>query len=316
MQEGAKTEADNGQTKRSEPRLTLSGIMAGWIAWLAGALGVIGGVLYASGYLISIAQLHLLGLSRLVTYSQDYFVQQGGTFFLYIGEESMKLVFNSIPVLLLAALYRWTKPLLARRCIWLRLAVAGRSNLWRELAYAGLFILLVLTWYVFESGDKNVLEALTLSNVLFSQSGDVNKQVENLLINGKRDFETRYFQDVFLILLFFASFYVTRGWSARRLLMVPFAVQPLLYTLSLPMLFGVLYLPAEFPIVTVSFSDAAPLDTTGPIYMLTKRDGEVVLYYRDERKVVWLAQERVQSIVVDHIARILPDTLPAGREPL
>ena len=66
-------------------RAGLAGSIAGAIGWFGGSLGAIGVMLYACGYLISIAQLHLLGIGRLVSYSHDYYVQTGGSFVADLG---------------------------------------------------------------------------------------------------------------------------------------------------------------------------------------------------------------------------------------
>ncbi len=297
-------------------RLTLLGSMAGWVAWLGSSLGVIAALLYASGYLISIAQLHLLGLGRLVTYSHEHFVQQGGTFFIYIGEEIMtageyfSILF--IPVLAVFALRRWVGAAWRGK---IKRIAEGRSIPWRGFAYAGLIALLLLA-----GGDpKSFGQPLTLSNLLFlDPNAAPSDPVRDALIAGKRDpllgqFEDRLFRDVFVLLQFVASFFVTQTWPLRRLAMLPFALLFLVYTLLLPMLFGVLALPIEFPVVTVRLSGDVPLQAAGVVYLLNKGDGEVVLYEAVERDVLWLDQGRIERIIVDGVAPILQRAAPAAK---
>jgi len=305
-----------GRPQPGGAHFTLLGSLGGWVAWLGSSLGVIAALLYASGYLISVAQLHLLGLGRLVTYSHEHFVQQGGTFFLYMGEEIMtageyfSILF--IPVLGVFALRHWVGAAWRHN---VKRIVAGRSIPWRGLAYAVLIALLLLT-----GGDpKSFGQPLTLSNLLFlDPSAATSDPVRDALVAGKRDpllgqFEDRLFRDIFVLLQFVASFFVTQTWPLRRLAVLPFALLFLVYTLLLPMLFGVLALPVEFPVVTVRLSGDVPLQPAGAVYLLNKGDGEVVLYEAVERDVLWLDQGRIERIVVDGVAPILQHATPLAK---
>ena len=44
-----------------------------FIGWLSSSLAGIVAILYASGYLVTISRLHLLGLDGLVVHGNDYF---------------------------------------------------------------------------------------------------------------------------------------------------------------------------------------------------------------------------------------------------
>src|SRR5262245_50097591 len=161
-------------------RSELLGGLASLVAWLAGSLGVIGGALYASGYLISVAQLHLLGVSHLVTYSQDHFVQQGGAFVLYLGEESIKIAATfglvlGLPVLAVVAVRHWGGPLLAGWSNHIDRMLHGRAIPWCGIAYAALLTTLVLFSIsilgTFSNSSEGTFgEWLTFSNVLFPTS--------------------------------------------------------------------------------------------------------------------------------------------------
>jgi hypothetical protein len=300
-------------------RVSLLASLVGSVGWLAGSLGAIGGILYASGYLISVAQLHLLGLGRLVTYSHDHYVQQGGSFFVSVGTLIMiaavwfSLV--AVPVLGIHAAVRWTG---LAHGIWRnRVETVVR---WRRWPWRGLAYVLLIGLLAFRGGDPQSFgQPLTISNLLFPDPPVVAANpVRDLLVAGDSNglagqFEERLFTYLFVLLLFIASAFVTQRWPLRRLAVAPFALLLLIYTILLPMLFGVLKLPVEFPVVTVRLSGDAPLTAGGQTFLLTKGDQDFILFEAGDRKVVWLRQERVERIDVDRIAPILRRTAPEAR---
>src|SRR5258707_11862408 len=73
----AAEEGDAAEPAR--PHLVKS--IAGFIAWVTSSLAGIGAILYVVGYLSTVAQLHLLGLGRLVAYSNEHYLEEGGNFF-------------------------------------------------------------------------------------------------------------------------------------------------------------------------------------------------------------------------------------------
>ena len=80
--------------------MELSKGIALFVGWLSGALAGIGAILYACGYLLSTAQLHLLGLSGLVNYGQERYVEEGGRFLVdvlgLLGEILLNLLIGDI----------------------------------------------------------------------------------------------------------------------------------------------------------------------------------------------------------------------------
>ena len=295
----------------------LAGGIVGAVGWLASSLGVFAALLYACGYLISVAQLHLLGLGRLMSYGHDYYVQQGGSFLadlgstLAIGAEPFIVIFMGIGILAFAVSLAW------RKSGWSENPVAARSKelfsrasgLWRSVAYVGTLLLL------FRYGDPVEFgHPLTLSNVLFvdpatkmdAELADVLK----LLLAGDRNglgaiFEARLLTWVVVALLLLASHYLTAGWRWRRAAMAPFVLLFALYSLLLPMLYGVLKLKVEFPVVMVWPNEEAKANGGEQGFLLNLDESGMVLYDSGKRKVSLRRRDRVDRLDVVGTAPIL-----------
>jgi hypothetical protein len=296
----------------------LAGGVVGAVAWLASALGVFGALLYACGYLISVAQLHLLGLGRLMSYGHDYYVQQGGSFLADLGStfaivaEPFSLIVIGLAVVGFGIALLWRRTRLAQGRWAERI---GRLHdrtaaLWPRLAYAVLVYLLL-----FRYGDP--LEfglPLTLSNVLFTDPSAATAPelatMHRLLLSGDRDglgamFEARLLTYVVVCLLLLASHYVTLRWRWRRLALSPFVLLFALYSLLLPMLYGVLKLQVEFPVVMVWPGGEAKSQHGERSFLLDLGDGEAVFYVASERKVTWRRRDSIDRIEVIGTAAIL-----------
>jgi hypothetical protein len=57
-----------------------------FIGWLSGSVAGLGALLYAAGYLVTRAHLHLLGLDRLLVPGNERFTEEGANFFLVTGQ--------------------------------------------------------------------------------------------------------------------------------------------------------------------------------------------------------------------------------------
>src|SRR5262245_49133719 len=63
------------------------------VGWLSGSAAGIGLVLYALGYLITRAQLNVLGIESFVTYRSDEFIQEGSKFLIFVGGVVIDMLF-------------------------------------------------------------------------------------------------------------------------------------------------------------------------------------------------------------------------------
>jgi hypothetical protein len=107
-----------------------------------------------------------------------------------------------------------------------------------------------------------------------------------------------YFSDALLfeakaLVLMLLAWHATEPWKIRPLLLIPFIVMSLLYTLFLPMLYGVLHFDARFPVVELQTKAAAMPNGTGRLYLLNAGDDDFVLWHAGERHVLWVPKSEV-----------------------
>ena len=80
-------------------QLTLLGGFRSLLLWIGGALAGITALLYTCGYLVTRAHLSMLGLHGLVSYGNDYFLQEGAKFFIAAGYEVLRTLLPLVAVL-------------------------------------------------------------------------------------------------------------------------------------------------------------------------------------------------------------------------
>lgn len=298
------------------------GVVAGFsgaVRLFAGSVGTIGIALYVCGFLISVAQQHLLGLGRLVTYSHDEYVQQGGGFLadisttLVIAAEPFSLALIFVTLMGTGAAAVWRK--FGARHRWWR-ANARRWHLLVRLAWPPLVYLFLLILLLFKYGDPIEFGLpLRLANILFHDPDATAPPLQNihtlLIADGKNGlgalFEDRLFTFVAVGLLCLFAHYVTAGQRWRRPAMAPFALLMVLYAFMLPMLYGVLKLRMEFPIVMV-WPGVGEKTTDGQRYLLLNMTEQVaVLYLAAEHKVIWRHRDHIERLDVVGMARILSE---------
>jgi hypothetical protein len=296
------------------------GNLTGAIGWLASSLGVIGALLYACGYLISIAQLHLLGLGRLMSYGHDHYVQEGGRFLADTSSTAAIIVALFSPMLIILAILTFGATILWRKASaghygWMRRIAPLRARVavaWRGAAYA--ILLFLLLYHYGDAGEFG--RPLTLGNVLFTDPSaetapDLVK-MHKFLLTGQSDFFSAAFENTLLTylavgLLFLACHYVTSTWRWRRLAIAPFVLIFALYSLLFPMLYGVLKSPVEFPVVMIWSGDGAKSAEGQRSFLLNLGEHEAVLYVAAERKVMWRRLDQISRLDVIGSAPILKE---------
>ncbi len=296
----------------ARPQLVKS--IAGFIAWVTSSLAGIAALLYVVGYLSTVAQLHLLGLGRLVAYSNEHYLEEGGNFFIAIGPTLLLvLLLLSLALLalsLLPAAWRRVHPGAAETAHDARPSPRGRLvAAARGILYAALLLTLFVRF------DLDVFaEPLTLSNLLLAEPASVTppsdgaigqRDLQRHLAAGERRplqaaFSWRLYQEVLIVGLFVACWYLTASWRFRLVALLPFAAAALLYTIFLPMLYGVLMGQMLFPVVTIELADAGPGRGAASqrLLLLSKGEQEFVVFDRAERKIVWLPRDRVHRVEI------------------
>jgi hypothetical protein len=311
-----------GEKQPQPPAPQLLRAAAGFIAWVTSSLAGIGAILYVTGYLSTVAQLHLLGLGRLIAYPSEHYLEQGGNFFIAIGP-TLLLVVLLLSLILLA--------LSLLPSLWQRRTggtsapaaegKAGRlAGAWRGALYA--LLLLVL----FARFDLDVFaEPLILSNLLLADpaaaatAGPAGSAelLRQLAAGARRPLEAafswRLYQEVLIVGLFVACWHVTLSWRFRVVALLPFAVAALLYTVFLPMLYGVLMGQMQFPVASLELADAAAGAAPPRVLLLSKGEQEFLLFDREHRKLVWLPRDRVHRLEISGSETLLGPPTATGR---
>lgn len=309
--------------------MELSKGIALFVGWLSGALAGIGAILYACGYLLSTAQLHLLGLSGLVNYGQERYVEEGGRFLVdvlgLLGEILLNLLISVgfvalLVLLVLAPLgYFMRRRLGAARARWhARLAQLRQSGRARALLFAALLALLLAG-----SEDPQSLNApLQISNLLFVQEQAAAGSLSALLLSGdsvrlKAIFANSLLMLLKAVVLLLLAWRVAAPWRWRLLLSAPFVLIALLYTVLLPMLYGVLQRQIRLPVISLDTTTAWPGSGAEKLFLLNRTERDFVLWDAHARRVLWLPVGAVRSAQIRQVETLFADrtATPTRRTP-
>jgi hypothetical protein len=289
--------------------------VAVFIGWLTGSLAGIAAILYVFGYLISIAQLHLLGLdAQFFGYANPYYVQEGGKFLISVGQYLGDIFLNlliavaiftfPILIILMIVLFFKREKLREYRDRWKNnMNKIGEKwpLLWRGLAFT---LLLILLFYL-SADPQSFNDPLEISNLLFTSeshqtTSDTADKIRSLLIKGETESLKTYFLDCLLFelkagILLFLAWLVTSPWRLRLLAISPFVIIFMLYTIFLPMLYGVLNYQMKFPVINLSSDNEMLLNRSGNLYLINKTDGEFILWDCSKKEVLWVPQSEIKA---------------------
>ena len=316
----AQAGVEQADTKPAYIPPTLLKSIAGFVGWLTTSLAGVGAILYGLGYLIMTAQLHLLGINGLVTYSHERYLQEGGNFFIAVGPEIITIVlafiatFIVVSILPGAAFYaahHWFAAWCAQRIASLTRLGGGILGHWRIAAYIA--ALLILFFVCLD--PQTFSEPLTLSNLLFTQSNPAGTtptaaRLQELLVSGDKArlaavFSSYLYFHLLVVCLLAIGWHLVAGWRFRKLAISPFAVVFLLYTIFLPMLYGVLKRPIQFPIVTLKTNEEMKVGNMDHLFLLSKGEQEIVLFEPTRHHVLWLPVGQVRSLDIEGSGPIL-----------
>ncbi len=286
-----------------------------FIGWLTGSLAGIGAILYVFGYLITIAQLHLLGLdAQFFGYGNPYYIQEGGKFLISVGQYLGDIFLNlliavaiftfPILIILIIVLFFKRKKLVEYRDRWkINLNKIGEKwpSLWRGLAFT---LLLILLFYL-SADPQSFNDPLEISNLLYTSeshqaTSDTADKIRSLLIKGESESLKAYFLDCLLFelkagVLLFLAWLVSSPWRLRLLAISPFVIIFMLYTIFLPMLYGVLNYQMKFPVINLSSDNEMLLNRSGNLYLINKTDGEFILWDCSQKEILWIPQSEVNA---------------------
>lgn len=298
-----------------------------FIGWLSGSLAAITAILYALGYLVTLANLHALGLDfYLFNFNPSFYLVRGSNFTIYLA----RLLFQSLFFLLLfvapfAAAFilvrrRWAKngmPNWASKPI-----EAGKRN---AFVLQGLLFLALAAVLVFDLWPRyeNYSDILRISEILFDDDASTGStdidQLRPLVAQHDAEalaqLKTVFYKSHLVlieaaILLFFA-WRLTRTWRFRVYLLVPFAFVFVMFLISVPMLYGILIVSNTFPSIRVTTTGDDPASQSNQLYLLSKSDRAFILWDQDQRQVLWLPLGRVTHAEIGQSQPLFSSPSPA-----
>jgi hypothetical protein len=293
-----------------------------FIAWLTGSLAGIAAVLYACGYLVTRAHLNFLGLYGLFEYSNEHFIQEGGKFLLALTHEGARralsllvtsgLLWLGLLVLIsgVLKLVPAFSGLVDKGKIWLS-RLQGSTFL-RRLLYSFLLFLLILHS---EKYHESFTSPLMVSNLLYQTAApsltatDQEKEVAKItswLLNGDAESAYTNFRDLLWADVLAAGLLVlgwrsTWGWRLHVLATAPFLISFLIYTISLPMAYGVLVRPTKYPVIVLTPGQDPLPSSQGILFLLKKTDHEFVVWDSGRRVVLWIPKNSVTRAEVTSV---------------
>jgi hypothetical protein len=292
-----------------------------FLGWLSGSLAGIAAVLYSFGYLVARAQLNLLGLQGLVAQDADHFLQEGAKFLVVLAADYLSpafpwlyfagwLLLAALPLLVLVG---W---LAARRRQALqqladRLALRGTQALqqlpwsWRKLAFAALVLVLLLR---LTTHLNPFVDVLAVADILYatpvSSESQGSTEIRQWLTSPDRAdlvlLKSRFGEllrgaaEVALVVV--AVWYLGAASPWRLWLALPFMVVLVVYTLLLPMAYGVLVRPNEYPLVAVSSDSPLLAGVRGDLFLLRRTGDEFVFWDKAARRVLWVPASQVAGV--------------------
>ncbi|HWI13080.1 MAG TPA: hypothetical protein VNT02_02455 [Burkholderiales bacterium] len=301
-----------------------------FISWVGGAVAGLSILFYAAGYLVYRAHVNMLGLTGIVDYPHEQLLYEGAKFYFTVCAYLLKTFFVvGITVLLLVILgmllrhIGWLDRAIGRAGTSLRARIATwnarRPALLRAVVLALLALLFVLHtdrfFYPLEdlyTGIENLLYTkpaaefaprCTVGSAPGERPDDMVSAVTTWLQQGERCRpqllgEFRRLLAGYLLLLVAGYFALTyrelRHTAVYRAGTVTLVVYGVLYTLLLPVAFGVLVRSPVYPYVVVK-KDGAGVASSAR-HLLHRQENALLVWDPAARKATWM---RADTAVVE-----------------
>lgn len=295
-----------------------------FILWLGGSLTGITALLYACGYLVTRAHLHMLGLHGLIEYKNEYFLQEGSKFLIAIANELDSSVIalaktiltgTSLILICLAVLSVWavrkmqTKWMLRMR-FWFQ-GAWGKVKLPRLPAYGLLFVLSATGMHESLVGAQR---ALTIRSLLYEPFDpaicDATGLKAALLCNRAGElegaFEFQLFYTFFVMLVSALAWRAVMPWRHRGWLITPFLIPVAMSLMMLPMVYGALLRSQRYPVLAITSAKEPAGAVDGQIFLINLSENEFVVWNKTTRKVIWLPTTAVSHAEITGISPLFP----------
>ena len=306
--------------------------MAKFVGWLSGSLAGLGAILYAFGYLITRAHLHLLGIS--LDYRNEHYMQEGAKFFLVfadlIGRIFLPLlislgviaVFAGLPIMIVFFVCRFSSARARVEELSARAAAKWANILakwpwsWRVLIFSGLLLLL---FFAIEM-DLNLFSApLSISDLLYQHQDNLQEPgagekalLRSWILAGNLKSLDNYFFGLVLaelkvVVLLLIALRVAWPWRFRSLMLAPFAVVFMMYLILLPMNYGVLMRPAKFARISLITTGEGLVNKNSDLFLLDRNDKEFVLWDSTEKRALWIPTGGIKAAELKQMEFLFKD---------
>jgi hypothetical protein len=321
-----------------------------FIVWIGGAVAGLSVLFYAAGYLVYRAHINMLGLTGVVDYPQEQLLYEGAKFYFTVGAYLLNTFFvlgiTLLIVLILIMLMRqigWVERAVQSAADWLR----TRRDRWNErhpallraCTLAVLSVLFVIhtdrffyplqdlytsiEHLLYRPPPPKMPENCTVPKVPGAADPDIAAAVTLWLQQGEtcryqllgefRRLLAGYL--VLLVAVYLTVHKVKTGSStAFRIGMGTLAVYGVLYTLLLPMAFGVLVRSPIYPVITLK-SKTIATDASPVLQLLNRNDHSLLVWDRHARTAAWLPADSAVEIDVRGQANLFAPPLAGGALP-
>ena len=295
-----------------------------FVGWLSGSLAGVTAFFYAFGYVITLANLRLLGLDvYLFRYDPSFYLSRGGSFFLYLASYAVIISLVLLPV---AAVFLVAQSWIARRVRpdgpepargGLAAFAKHHGGKCRGVGFVAILILLgFLLWLNFTA----LTNLVSVTNLLYEPMGR-NADVVKLFATGAtNELDQEFLNAVYGLfgagtLLYFA-WRLTAPYRLRHLMLVPFLSVFILYGLLLPLVYGAVKVSGEFARIDITRVHEGGTGLPQDLFLLNKTDDEFLLWDPVDRTVVWLPVSDVTGARIGLQAPIMDiKALGGGQEP-
>ncbi|HSQ03199.1 MAG TPA: hypothetical protein VLN59_04125 [Burkholderiales bacterium] len=315
-----------------------------FIAWIGGAVAGLSILFYAAGYLVYRAHINMLGLAGVIDYPHEQLLYEGAKFYFTVGAYLLKNFF----VVGIAVLIALILVMLLRQIGWVDRGVRfvadwlhARRDRWNArhpaLLRACLLAVLGALFVIHTDRFFYPLQDLYtgIEQLLYrpppprmpancAVPGGANADIVTAVTLWLQQGETcRYellseFRRIlagYLVLLAAAYFALhkerTDSSTVSRIGIGTLAVYGVLYTLLLPVAFGVLVRSPIYPVITLK-SKAAAGDASPTLQLLDRNDRSLLVWDARARIAAWLRADSAVEIDVRGQANLFSPPPPAG----
>jgi hypothetical protein len=289
------------------------GTVGGIITWLAGSVAGIGAILYALGALVTLANLHMLGLPAIdFHHPSEFYIEEGGLFLALTLIQPLQQV-SPLGLAMVAAAAIVVGLLyipLARAARWAearseKFGTARRfcRHNWRFAAVGALAVVLALH---IES-TLHFPEVLSVKDMLFNASahGEGGMRALAAIRDGDHIYrQTAYGWAVveFEVMagLFCGAWLCTIntvwGWLPRAVFLSSFVLS----FVWLPLEYGKLILNQDFPRLRLTLEPGAGVagPIPGDLFLLDRTDTDLVGWNADTHEVIWVPNRNIARLDV------------------